>query len=124
MVPENLLYTDQHEWIKVDGNVGTVGITDYAQSSLGDITFIELPNINTELTAGDEACSIESSKAASSIYAPAGGKIIEVNTALEDNPEVINSDPCGEGWIFKIELTATADLEKLLTPAKYEEILE
>ena len=124
MVPENLLYTDQHEWIKVNGNIGTVGITDYAQNSLGDITFIELPNQGAEVTAGAEACSVESSKAASSIYAPAGGKIVEVNSALEANPELINSDPFGEGWIFKVEIANPADLEKLLTPEKYEQILD
>lgn len=124
MVPEDCLYTEQHEWIKVADGVGTIGISDYAQQQLGDITFVELPEPDDELESGDELCAIESAKAAASVYAPAGGVVVEVNEALEDSPELVNSDPFGDGWIAKIRLTDEGELDDLLDPVKYEKLVE
>ena len=123
MVPSGLLYTSQHEWLKVEGAVVTVGITEHAQEALGDVTFVELPAVGTELAKGQEACPIESSKAAASIYAPAAGKVVEVNGALEDNPGRINSDPHGAGWVYKLEVVDESDLASLMNAEQYEELL-
>lgn len=98
-------YTKSHEWIAIAGKVATVGITDYAQAQLGDVVFLELPKVGTELGAGAAFGVIESVKAASDLYSPAGGKIVEVNERLTQNPELVNSDPYGEGWIMKVELS-------------------
>ena len=123
MVPDDLLYTEQHEWIRVEGDTATVGITEHAQQQLGDLTFVELPNTGKKLSAGDEALSLESCKAAASVYAPAGGEVKEVNDALEDDPGLVNSEPYGGGWIYKMTLTSPGDLEKLMKPAEYERFL-
>ena len=124
MIPSDLLYTEQHEWIKVDGDTATMGITDHAQNSLGDVTFIELPGIGKTFLQSEEICSIESTKAASSVFAPAGGEVIEVNSALETQPELINQEPYGQGWICKLKLTDKSELQKLLTPEKYKPLTE
>lgn len=124
MIPENLKYTDQHEWIRVDGNVGVIGITHHAQQLLGDITFVELPTVGRDLAQGAEACVIESAKAAASVYAPASGRVTDVNSALEDDPSLPNSDPYGEGWILKIELSSTDELATLMSAKEYEEFLK
>lgn len=121
-IPDDLLYTRQHEWIRVDGDVGTVGITDYAQQQLGDLTYVEPPPLGVEVAQGAEACALESCKAAASIYAPAGGTVAEVNGALEDDPGLINNDCYGQGWIFKIRLQDTRELSKLMTPQQYGEM--
>lgn len=123
-VPGNLRYTEEHEWVLVEDNVATVGITDHAQTELGDITFVELPDEDAELTAGDEACTIESVKAASPVFAPLSGQITEINNDLEENPESVNQDPYGAGWIFKIELADPAAADKLMSPEDYEAFLE
>ncbi len=123
MVPNDLAYTTEHEWIRIEGKTGTVGITDHAQHALGDLTFIELPDVGRQLSRGDEACAIESSKAAASIYAPVGGKVVEVNAALEDDPGLVNSDCYCKGWFYKIELSDPAEAEALLKPAGYEKLL-
>ena len=123
MVPENLKYTKEHEWIRVEGNVGAVGITDHAQEALGDVVFVELPVAGKRVAQGEEACSVESSKAASSIYAPASGTVKQVNEDLTADPSLVNSDPYGQGWIYKIELSNPAELETLLTPEQYQELL-
>ena len=122
-VPREFLYTEDHEWIKVEGDTGTVGITDHAQKALSDLTFVELPEIGKEVTRGEEACAVESCKAAASIYAPASGRIIEVNTALEDNPGLVNADCYGEGWIFKIQLADKTELSELKSSEEYEQLL-
>ncbi len=122
-VPQGYFFTDQHEWIKVDGNIGTVGISDHAQQQLGDITFIGLPSAGKNVTKGNEACSIESCKAASGIYAPVSGKVTEVNHELDAHPEAVNSDPYAAGWIFKLEIKDPVEVEKLMDAAKYEEFL-
>lgn len=119
MNPENLRYTEQHEYAAVEGSTATCGITDYAQQNLGDITFVELPAVGATLEKGKEACSIESAKAASSIYAPLSGKIIAVNEALEDDPAPVNDDPYGDGWIFKIELADPSQAGQLMDAAAY-----
>ncbi|KKL83909.1 hypothetical protein LCGC14_1970020 [marine sediment metagenome] len=123
MVPEDLSYTRRHEWVKLEGNIAAVGITHYAQDALGDITFVDLPEVSRALPAGAEACAIESCKAAASVYTPVAGKIVEVNSALEDDPGAINSDPYGAGWIYKIELADPAEASSLLSAEQYRALL-
>ena len=115
-------YSEDHEWIAVDGNIGTVGITDHAQSQLGDIVFVELPTVGTTVEAGDEAGVIESVKAASDIFAPVSGDILEVNTALETEPSLANSDPTGKGWFFKIKVSDPNQLDTLMDKTEYSKI--
>ncbi|HAU36145.1 MAG TPA: glycine cleavage system protein GcvH [Phycisphaerales bacterium] len=119
--PTDLLYTDQHEWIRVQGRTGTVGISDFAQNALGDVTFIDLPAVGTVLARGAEACAIESCKAASGIYAPVGGKVTEVNAALTDDPGLVNREPYGKGWLFKLAVADPSDLDRLMKAAQYQE---
>ena len=116
-------YSEDHEWIAVDGNIGTVGITDHAQSQLGDIVFVELPTVGTTVEAGDEAGVIESVKAASDIFAPVSGDILEVNTALETEPSLANSDPTGKGWFFKIRIIDPSQLTELMNEPEYEKFI-
>jgi glycine cleavage system H protein len=122
-VPKDLYFTKTHEWIRVIDDVIVVGITDYAQAQLGDLTFIELPTPEEQVTAQSEVAVIESVKAASDIYAPINGTIIEVNEALNDRPELVNSDPYGAGWMFKMKPDRLADIKQLLTADDYEELL-
>ncbi|MFW5870522.1 MAG: glycine cleavage system protein GcvH [Candidatus Sumerlaeota bacterium] len=124
MAPKDLRYTNEHEWIRVENGVGTVGITDHAQDSLGDITFVELPEVGQSFDMGEEVAAVESSKAAGSIYAPVAGKITEVNESIEDAPEQVNEDPYGEGWIYKIEIDAPDQLDGLMDAEAYEKFLE
>ncbi|MEQ8814367.1 MAG: glycine cleavage system protein GcvH [Thalassobaculum sp.] len=112
-------YTEDHEWIRVEGGIGTVGITDHAQEQLGDIVFIELPEVGRSLAKGDESGVVESVKAASEIYAPVSGEIVEVNAALVDAPQTVNSDPAGSGWFFKIRLSDPGELDGLMDEAAY-----
>jgi len=119
-VLENLLYSKDHEWIKVEGNTATIGITDHAQHQLGEIVYVELPAVDDELGLGDVFSVVESVKAASDSYLPVSGKIVEVNEALEDSPQLINEDPY-ENWIVKVELTDTSELDKLMDAKAYEE---
>ena len=119
MIPKELRYTAQHEWVKTEGQVATIGITDHASQALGDITFVEFPTVDTALTKGAEAVPLESCKAAASVYAPAAGKVVEVNTALTDNPGLINTDPFGQGWIYKMTLTDPTELDSLMDAEKY-----
>lgn len=110
----NKKYSEQHEWVSVEGDVGTVGITNFAQEQLGDVVFIELPSIGKVITQGEEAAVIESVKAASEIYAPVGGEVIEVNDDLVDQPGMVNDSAEEEGWIFKLKLTDSSELEDLM----------
>lgn len=121
-IPENYKFLSSHEWAKLeeDGKV-TVGISDYAQDQLGDIVFIELPEIDSEVNQGDEAAVVESVKAASEVYSPVSGKVIDVNSSLEDSPETVNLSAFEEGWFFKIEATDISELENLLLPDQYSE---
>jgi len=112
-------YTEDHEWITVDGDIGTVGISNYAQNALGDIVFVELPDIGASFAKGDDAAVVESVKAASDVYAPVGGEITETNGALEDAPETVNSDAGGAGWFFKMKLADNSELESLMDEAAY-----
>lgn len=124
MYPDNLRYSEDHEWVKVDGDNGVVGITHHAQEALGDIVFVELPEVGDEVEQGDTAGSIESVKAVSDIYSPLSGEITEVNEALEDAPEVVNSSPYEEGWILKIKIAEPAQLDGLMDSVAYQEFLK
>tara|TARA_B100001939_G_scaffold223108_1_gene192006 strand:+ start:1690 stop:2064 length:375 start_codon:yes stop_codon:yes gene_type:complete len=117
-------YTDEHEWIRVDGEIGTVGITDYAQEALGDIVFVELPEVGAIHKKGDEAAVVESVKAASEIYAPVDGEVTEVNDALEGEPALVNSSAEADGWFYKVKITNTADLEGLMDADAYKKFVE
>jgi len=124
-IPENLKYTKDHEWIRIDeGGVGTCGITDHAQELLTDIVFVELLETNREVRKGEQVAVVESVKAVSDVYSPVSGRIIEVNAALEDSPEILNSDPYGEGWIFRIEIKAGGEIDELMDHGKYEDHVE
>lgn len=112
-------FTDEHEWIDVEGEIATVGITDYAQEQLGDIVFVELPAEGAKFDKGDDAAVVESVKAASDVYAPISGEVIEANGALEDEPALVNSDPEEDGWFFKLRITDTSELEGLMDEAGY-----
>jgi len=114
-------YTEEHEWIAVDGDTGTVGITNHAQEQLGDIVFVELPEIGAEVSKDDEAGVVESVKAASEVYAPVSGEIIEVNETLEETPGLVNESAEDDGWFFKIKLSDAGELEGLMDEAKYKE---
>jgi glycine cleavage system H protein len=121
MTPDDRKYAKTHEWIKIEDDLAVIGISDHAQSSLGDITFIELPPVDdAHLAAGDECCVIESVKAASDIYAPVAGIIAEVNEVLQDRPEIVNDDCYGDGWIFKLRDFDAAAIHALLSAADYE----
>lgn len=124
-VPNELKYTKEHEWLReeADGTF-TVGITEHAQELLGDMVFIDLPEVGTTVSQGDDCSVAESVKAASDIYAPISGEIVEVNGELEDSPEQVNSEPYGSGWIFRIRASDVSELEELLDAAAYEQLLE
>ena len=123
-VEEHLLYTKDHEWISIDGNVATVGISDYAQEALGDVTFIELPAVGDEVEQFGDFAAIESVKAASDIFAPMSGKVIEVNNALEAKPQLINKSCYDKGWIAKLELSDLEESSNLMTAEEYQSFLE
>ena|SRR5690242_8280466 len=122
--PTDIRYTKEHEWVRMDGDIATVGITDYAQEALGDVVFVELPEVGRDVAA-DEACSVvESVKAASDVYAPLAGKVVEVNQAIIDDPSLVNTDAEGEGWFFRIELDNVDAYDALLDETAYTEYLE
>ncbi len=118
-VPASLRYRESHEW--VDPAAGTVGITDHAQAELSDVVYVELPKVGSQVKAGDQVAVVESVKAASDIYAPVAGEIVEVNTTLPDNPALLNTDPYGAGWIFKLKIADSASLDSLLDAAAYQQ---
>ena len=120
----SLYFTKEHEWIRVDGDVATVGISDHAQEALGDIVFAEAPEAGRTLTKGQEAAVVESVKAASDVYSPVGGEVVEGNSALGDDPAVINRDPEGEGWFFKLKLADPSELDGLMSEGDYREWLK
>ena len=122
--PEDNRYAKSHEYVHVEGNTGTIGITDYAQKELGDVVFVELPQVGTELEAGDELGSIESVKAVSELFVPVSGEVIEVNEALADNPALVNTDPWGDGWMVRIKLADVTEVDELMTAEEYDEYLE
>ncbi|MDE0045677.1 MAG: glycine cleavage system protein GcvH [bacterium] len=119
----NRLYSKEHEWIVVDDDVGTVGISDYAQEQLGDVVFVELPESGREVARNDELCVVESVKAASEVYAPVSGEVVEVNDALGDDPAEVNADPYGSGWFVRIRLADAGELDELMDEDAYGEYL-
>ncbi|GHS97357.1 glycine cleavage system H protein [Planctomycetales bacterium] len=122
-IPNDLLYTREHEWVAVKDGVATVGITDHAQDELGDITFVELPSVGATVAQNGEAGAVESVKASSPVYAPLGGIVAAVNQTLDDNPGAVNSDPYGAGWLFKVSVANVAETQNLLSAEKYREFL-
>ena len=120
MNPQHLRYTENHEWIRDDGGVYVVGITDYAAEQLGDITYVELPQVGEEFAQDDQAATVESVKAASDVYAPVGGRVCAVNTALADAPEAVNASPYDDGWFFKLDSVNVAELDALMDATAYE----
>jgi glycine cleavage system H protein len=123
-VPEDLRYTSEHEWVRLDGNVATVGITDFAQDSLGDVVFVQLPEVGLMVEGAGSCAEVESTKSVSDIYAPVAGKVVEANPALDGAPELLNHDPYGDGWIFKLEVADAADVDRLLDAAAYRALTE
>ena len=117
-------YTEDHEWVSVEGDIGTVGISDYAQKQLGDVVFVELPDVGAEFGKGDEAAVVESVKAASEVYSPVGGEVTEVNGELETAPETVNASPHDKGWFLKLKLADTSELDLLMDEAKYKAYCE
>jgi glycine cleavage system H protein len=118
-VPADLKYVASHEWVRVNGDTATIGITDHAQHELTDVVFVELPKLNRQLKGGDPCAVVESVKTASDIYSPVSGEVVEVNKAVADNPALVNSEPYAGGWFFKIKLSQPAELNGLLSPAQY-----
>ena len=122
-IPSDLKYAKSHEWVRVDGDTATVGITDHAQHELTDVVFVELPAPGRTVTAGESCAVVESVKAASDIYSPVAGEIIEGNTALESDPGLVNTDPYGEGWLYRIKLSTPADLDALMDAGAYGQMI-
>ena len=123
-LPQDLKYSEDHEWIKVDGNTATIGITDFAQSELGDIVFVELPEEGDDISTGDSFGSVESVKTVSELYAPVSGKVVAVNEELEDSPELVNENPYEGAWMLKVEISDAGELDNLLDAAGYQAVIE
>ena len=123
-LPEGLKYSKEHEWVLVEGHVAIIGITEYAQQELGDIVYVELPDVGEKIVKDDPFGAVESVKAGSDIYAPVSGTVIEVNDALPDSPETINDDPYGDGWMIKVEMSDKDDLKDLMSAEEYAEYVE
>ena len=123
IIPDNLLYTLEHEWIKIDGEIATIGITDFAQSELGDIIFLEFPALNSVFNKGEIFGTIEAVKTVSDLYMPIDGEICEINDILNDNPEKVNEDPYKDGWMVKIKIDKNVDLDGLLNAEKYNQLI-
>ena len=124
MIPEELKYTKEHEWVKVDGNVATIGITHHAQDQLGDVVFVEIPAAGTELTQNKDFGVVESVKTVSTLYSPISGKVVESNSALENSPETVNASPYGDGWMIKVEIKKPDELAGLLSAKQYGELIK
>jgi glycine cleavage system H protein len=122
--PTDLRYTREHEWVRADGARATVGITDYAQDALGDVVYVQLPDVGLNVVAASSCCEVESTKSVSEVYAPVSGTIVEVNDALTETPELVNQAPYGDGWIFVVELADTAEVDTLLDAAGYRAFVE
>jgi glycine cleavage system H protein len=124
MYPENYRYTKEHEWVLVEGDTGTVGITDHAQEELGDIVYVDLPKVGAHIEQGKSLGSVESVKAVSDVYCPVSGEVTEINATLADKPESLNTDPHGAAWLVKLKLTAPAEVEGLMSAADYQAYIE
>jgi glycine cleavage system H protein len=120
-IPDDLHYSKDHEWVRVDGNVAIVGITDYAQDSLGDVVYVELPKVGDDFAANESFGSVESVKAVSEVFSPVSGKIVGTNEALGDTPEKVNQDPYGEGWMIRVQMSNPGEVDSMLTAAEYED---
>ena len=120
-VPKDLKYTDEHEWVAVDGDIATIGVTDYAQGELGDLVFVELPEVGDDVTMGESFGTVEAVKAVSDLFAPLSGSVVEVNEMLTDDPEIVNKDPYGDGWMIKIKMSDADELSNLLDPDAYKD---
>ncbi len=122
-IPSNLKYTKEHEWVLVEGNIGKIGVTDYAQGELGDVVYVDIDPSLSEIKKGESIGTIEAVKTVSDIYAPFSGKVVELNESLKDNPEAVNSDPYGTGWMLKVELSDLSDLNDLLDSSAYQALI-
>lgn len=122
--PQDLRYSEEHEWVRVDGTRATIGVTDFAQDALGDVVFVQLPDAGLAVIRSAGCAEVESTKSVSEIYAPLSGTVVEVNVALEDAPELVNSDPYGQGWIFVVELSDPAEVDALMDAAGYRALVE
>jgi len=122
-IPNNLKYTKEHEWVLIEGNIGTIGVTDYAQGELGDVVYIDIDPTISEIKKGDSIGTIEAVKTVSDIYAPYTGKVVEINESLKDSPEEVNSDPYGKGWMIKVELSDASELTDLLDASAYQALI-
>ena len=122
--PDDLRYTQEHEWVRVDGTIAKVGITDYAQDALGDVVYVDLPQVGAAVAAMASCCEVESTKSVSEIFSPVSGTIAEVNSDLSDTPQMINEDPYGKGWIFAVQMSDAAELDNLMDAAAYQAFLE
>ena len=123
-IPEDLRYTEQHEWISLDSDIGTIGVTDYAQSELGDIVFVELPEVGEVLERGQAFGTVEAVKTVEELYSPVSGEVLEINETLEDSAEQVNSDPYGDGWMLKVRLANADEVGELLQPTDYADFIE
>lgn len=121
-VPEHLKYSPDHEWVEISGDIATVGITDHAQAELSDVVFVDLPDVGSTVASGDAVAVVESVKAASDIYTPLSGEIVEVNEELNADPALVNADPYGAGWIYKIRVDDPSELDELMTSSDYEDL--
>jgi glycine cleavage system H protein len=122
-IPADLLYTKDHEWLRIEGNTGYVGITDFAQGELGDVVFVEIETLGETLSKGDVFGTIEAVKTVSDMFMPVGGEILEVNAAIEESPDVVNKDPYGKGWMIKIKITDSSEAAAMLSPDQYKALL-
>jgi len=120
-IPDDLHYSKDHEWVRVEGNVAVVGITDYAQDSLGDVVYVELPKVGDDFAANESFGSVESVKAVSEVFSPLSGEVVGINESLADEPEKVNTDPYGEGWMIRVEMSKPGEVDSMLTAAEYED---
>ena len=120
-IPDDLHYSKDHEWVRVEGNVAVVGITDYAQDSLGDVVYVELPKVGDDFAANESFGSVESVKAVSEVFSPVSGEVVGINETLADAPEKVNTDPYGEGWMIRVEMSKPGEVDSMLTAAEYED---
>ena len=123
-IPEEFKYTEEHEWVKIEGNIATVGITDFAQGELGDIVYLEIDTLDSEVGQNEVFGTVEAVKTVSDLFMPVGGKVIETNPNLEDKPELVNEDPYGEGWIIKIDISDLSETDNLLSPQDYKNLID
>ena len=122
-IPEELKYTEEHEWVKIEDNIAIIGITDFAQGELGDIVYLEIDSLDTESALNEVFGTVEAVKTVSYLFMPVGGKVIEMNSTLEDKPELVNEDPYGEGWIIKIDISDLSEVDNLLSPEEYKNMI-